>query len=165
MNLSCLLGRHSAVPSHVRNLGLRFSQCRCCGSDMIHFRGSWKTAPKGFRIVWRRVDEIIAEAVPRKLIRNLPVLHAGACQNSVQDLIRRAFEMGDLVGSGLKVAGWAITERYRALRELVLPLHAFHAVTRLVPGQVEQGTSLVSLVYRAFRAARMSGPPCFSMAA
>lgn len=120
MNLSCLLGRHSAVPSDVRNLGLRFSQCRCCGSDMIHFRGSWKTAPRGFRIVWRRVDEIVAEAVPRKLIRNLPVLRAGACPNSVQDLVRRAMEMSDLVGSGLRVAGWAIAERYRALRESLL---------------------------------------------
>jgi hypothetical protein len=134
MNLSCLLGRHSAVPSDVRNLGLRFSQCRCCGSDMIHFRGRWKTAPKGFRIVWRRVDDIVADAVPRKLIRNLPVMSPRACRNSAQDLVRRAVDTIDLVGSALKVAGWGIAERYRTLREsllepfqprqLVLPLGA-----------------------------------------
>ena len=135
MNLSCLLGRHSAVPSDVRNLGLRFSQCRCCGSDMIHLRGSWRTAPKGFRIVWRRVDEIVADAVPRKLIRNLPALRAEAGRNSAHDLARRAIEISELVGSGFKVAGWAIAERLRNLREslfepvrprqLVLPLRAF----------------------------------------
>jgi hypothetical protein len=132
MNLSCLLGRHSAVPSDVRNLGLRFSQCRCCGSDMIHFRGSWKTAPKGFRIVWRRIDEIVAEAVPRRLIRNLPVLSHGAGRGNVHDLVERAEEMIQLVAAGLKLAGWAIAERCRTLSEslfeplrtrpLVLPL-------------------------------------------
>jgi hypothetical protein len=120
MNLSCLLGRHSPVTSDVRNLGLRFSQCRCCGSDMIHFRGSWKTAPKGFRIVWRRVDEIVADAVPRKLIRNLPVLRPGAYRNSAYDLVRRAEETIDLVGSALRVAVWGIAERYRTLRESLL---------------------------------------------
>jgi len=130
MNLSCLLGRHSPVPSDVRNLGLRFSQCRCCGSDMIHFRGSWTTAPRGFRIVWRRVDEIVADAVPRKLVRNLPVLRPGACRNSAQDLIRRAMEMIDLASAALRLAGWEIAERCRALlepfqpRQLVLPLRS-----------------------------------------
>jgi hypothetical protein len=120
MHLSCLLGRHSVVPSNVRNLGLRFSQCRCCGSDMIHFRGSWKTAPKGFRIVWRGIDEIVADAVPRRLIRNLPVLSPGAHRNNVHDLIQRAQEMIDLAGAGLRIAGWAIAERCRALRESLL---------------------------------------------
>ena len=120
MHLSCLLGRHSAVPSDVRNLGLRFSQCRCCGSDMIHFLGSWNTAPKGFRIVWRRVDEIVADAVPRKLIRNLPVLSSGACRSSVHDLIDRGLEMLDLASAGLRIAGWAFAERCRALRESLL---------------------------------------------
>ena len=135
MNLSCLLGRHKAVPSDVRNLGLRFSQCRCCGTDIFHSRGRWKTAPKGFRIVWRRVDEVVADAVPRKLVRNLPMLRAGACRNRVQDLMRRTVVMSDLVGSGFKIAGWSIVERCRNLREslfepmrprqLVLPLRTF----------------------------------------
>jgi hypothetical protein len=135
MNLSCRLGRHSAVPSDVRNLGLRFSQCRCCGEDMVHFRGSGRTAPRGFRIVWRGVDEIVADAVPRKLIRNLPVLSPAACRSSVHHLIERAVEMVDLAGAGLRLAGWAFAERCRTLREslleplrprqFVLPLQAF----------------------------------------
>jgi hypothetical protein len=120
MKLSCFLRRHSAVPSDVRNLGLRFSQCRCCGRDMIHFRGSWKTAPRGFRIVWRRVDEIVADAVPRKLIRNLPVLSPSAGRTSVQDMVRRVVELVDLFRAGLRLAGWAIAERCRTLGESLL---------------------------------------------
>jgi len=120
MHISCLLGRHSVVPSNVRNLGLRFSQCSCCGADMIHFRGSWKTAPKGFRIVWRGIDEIVADAVPRKLIRNLPVLSSGTQRGNVHDLIQRTQEVMDLAGAGLRIAGWAIAQRCRALRESLL---------------------------------------------
>ena len=132
MKLSCRLGRHTAVPSDVRNLGLRFSNCRCCGRDMIHSRGRWTSVPPGFRIVWRRLDDVLAAAVPLKLTRNLPVLAPGAYRNSAQDLAERAREMIELVGSGLKVAGWAIAARCRTLREslfeparpsqLVLPL-------------------------------------------
>ena len=58
MTFSCLLGRHAALPGDVRNLGLRVSQCRCCGRDLIHRRGRWMEVPRGFRIVWRRLDEV-----------------------------------------------------------------------------------------------------------
>jgi hypothetical protein len=132
MKPSCLLGRHSALPSDVRNLGLRFSQCRCCGRDVIRARGRWTEVPRGFRIVWRRLDEVIAEAVPLKLTRNLPVLSRNARRHFILDLARRATDMIELVGSGLKVTGWAIADRCRALcasliepfqpRQLVLPL-------------------------------------------
>jgi hypothetical protein len=131
MNLSCLLGRHAAAPSDVRNLGLRVSHCRCCGRDMIHARGRWTKVPRGFRIVWRRRDEVLAEAVPLKLTRNLPVLR-DAQAHSLHELGRRAAELVHLVGASLRVAGWAIADRCRALRaslleplqprQLVLPL-------------------------------------------
>jgi hypothetical protein len=132
MNLSCPLGRHSAVPSDVRNLGLGVSQCRCCGRDMIHKSGRWTTVPRGFRIVWRRLDEVIADAVPLRLVRNLPVLSRDARRHSLLDLTRRAADMADLVRSGIRVAGWGFADRCRALRaslleplqrqQLVLPL-------------------------------------------
>jgi hypothetical protein len=133
MTLSCMLGRHAAVPSNVRNLGLRFSQCHCCGRDMIHFRGSWTTVPKGFRIVWRRAEDIVAEAVPLKLIRNLPMLSAGTGRNDFHEALRRTAEMIDLVGAGLRIAGWAIGERYRALRQsLIEPFRPRQFVLPLV---------------------------------
>ena len=131
MILSCRLGRHSALPSDVRNLGLRVSQCRCCGRDLIHLRGRWQSVPRGFRIVWRRLDEVIAEAVPLKLVRNLPVAR-GRGGHGVRDFARRAADFAHLVGASLTVASWAIADRYRALRaawfvpleplQLVLPL-------------------------------------------
>jgi hypothetical protein len=132
MTLSCLIGRHSALPSNVRNLGLRISQCRCCGQDMIHARGRWTEVPRGFRIVWRRLDDVLAEAVPLRLVRNLPVLSRGTPRHGVRAVARRAMEMRDLIVAGIRVAGWAAAERYRLLREsatealrprqLVLPL-------------------------------------------
>jgi hypothetical protein len=134
VTLSCLFGRHSALPSDVRNLGLRVSQCSCCGRDMIHARGRWTQVPRGFRIVWRRLDEVVAEAVPLRLTRNLPVLGRHRRRRFMLDLARRAADMIEIVGSGLKITGWAIADRCRALRaslfepmeprQLVLPFHA-----------------------------------------
>jgi hypothetical protein len=123
--------RHAARPSNVRNLGLRVSQCRRCGRDMIRARGRWTTVPYGFRIVWRRLDEVLADARPLRLVRNLPVLRDGR-DHRIQDLVRRASDLALLLGASLRVAGWAIADRWRALRaaliepfqprQLVLPL-------------------------------------------
>jgi hypothetical protein len=123
MTLSCLLGRHSALPSHVRNLGLRVSQCRCCGRDMIHARGRWTTVPRGFRIVWRRLDEVLAEAVPLRMVRNLPVLSRHAHRLSLAELARRTADTVEFVTSSVMVAGWMIADKCRALRlSLLAPL-------------------------------------------
>jgi len=122
MNTSCLLGLHSALPSNVRNLGLRVSQCRCCGRDMIHKRGRWTTVPTGFRIVWRRVDEVIAEAVPLRLVRNLPVLRRESHAHGLLDLTRRAADLADLARSAFRVAGWSIADRCRSIRFATIAL-------------------------------------------
>lgn len=125
MTLSCLLGRHSALPSEVRNLGLRFSQCRCCGRDMIHSRGRWTLVPRGFRIVWRRLDEVLADAVPLKLTRNLPVLSRQAHRHSLAELARSTADWVEFVAAGLMVTGWTIADKCRALRASLLePLQA-----------------------------------------
>ena len=120
MIFSCLLGRHSALPGDVRNLGLRFSQCGCCGRDLIHVRGRWTEAPRGFRIVWRRLDEVIAEAVPLRMVRNLPVLSRRARGPGLAELARRAADMAEFVTSSLMVAGWMIADKCRALRVSML---------------------------------------------
>ena len=130
MKLPCLLGRHRALPSNVRNLGLRVSQCRCCGRDMIRCHGRWTTVPRGFHIVWRRLDEVLAEAVPLKLTRNLPVPRQ---VGRVASFARRVAETLDLAGAALSMAGWSIadacrglTRAWQALRgpqQLVLPLY------------------------------------------
>jgi hypothetical protein len=117
MNLSCLFGRHSALPSDVRNHGLRVSQCGGCGRDMIRMRGRWTTVPRGFRIVWRRLDEVGTDAVPLKLVRNLPVLSRRERRSSLRALARRALDTLDLAASGLGVLGWTIADACRDLRE------------------------------------------------
>jgi hypothetical protein len=123
MNLFCLLGRHKALPTHARNLGLSFSQCRCCGRDLVHRRGRWTETPRGFRIVWRRLDEVIAEAVPLRLVRNLPVLSRRAQRQSLADMARRTADMAEFLTSSLIVAGWMIADKYRVLRlSLLAPL-------------------------------------------
>ena len=116
MNLSCLFGRHEALPSDVRNLGLRVSQCRGCGRDMIRLRGRWTDVPDGFRIVWRRPGEM-AEAVPLKLVRNLPVLSRKARRHSLHELARRVLDTVDVAGSGLAVLGWTVADFCRTLRD------------------------------------------------
>ena len=133
MHFSCLFGRHQALPSAVRNLGLRVSQCRCCGRDMIHRRGRWTTVPRGFRIVWRRLDEVIAAAVPLKLARNLPA-PVRRSENVLHRLANRTADAILFAGAGLRILGWTIADRRRALRgalvearaprQLVLPLPA-----------------------------------------
>ena len=122
MNPSCLLGLHSAVPSNVRNLGLRVSQCACCGRDMIHKRGRWTNVPSGFRIVWRRVDEVIAEAVPLRLVRNLPVVCRDARPRGLLDLERRVEDLADLARSACHMVMWSIADRCRALRLSMIAL-------------------------------------------
>lgn len=122
MNPSCLLGLHSAVPSNVRNLGLRVSQCRCCGRDMIHKRGRWTKVPSGFRIVWRRLDEVIAEAVPLRIVRNLPVVCGDASPRSLLDLARRVEDVTELARSAFHLVGWSIADRCRILRRSMIDL-------------------------------------------
>ena len=134
MNPSCLLGLHEAVPSNVRNLGLRVSQCRCCGRDMIHMRGRWSTVPSGFRIVWRRLDDVIAEAVPLRIVRNLPVVSRDGRRRGL-DLGRRATDLADLARSACRLVQWSIADRCRALRlsmmALVEPLRPRQLVLQL----------------------------------
>jgi len=132
MNILCLLGRHSAVPSEVRNQGFRFTQCRSCGCDMIGMRGAWKSVPKGFRVVWKGAGEPGAAAVPLRLIRNLPTLRPSPLHQRLERVARRVSEAVDLAGSAIRMAGWSLAGRYAALRgslilalqprQLVLPL-------------------------------------------
>ena len=132
MNVLCLLGRHSAVPSEVRNQGFHFTQCRCCGRDLIGMRGAWKRVPKGFRVVWRALDAPAATPVPRRLVRNLPALRHSPFRERLDRFARGVSGSADLALSAARVIGWSIAGHVRALREsltqpflprqLVLPL-------------------------------------------
>jgi hypothetical protein len=53
MARSCTSGRHSPAHPIVRNQGFDFSHCRHCACDLIRSDRSWRTVPRGFRVVWR----------------------------------------------------------------------------------------------------------------
>ena len=151
MKLSCLFGRHAALPSDVRNLGLRVSQCRDCGRDMIHRRGRWTTVPRGFRIVWRRLDEVMAEAVPLKLVRNLPVLSRRARHSRLGEIARRALDAIDVAGPGLGIIGWAIGDFCRGLRDsLLAPRAPQQLVLPLFPPRATIATRFGALAIKSF---------------
>lgn len=103
MSLTCLLGGHRAFPSSVRNQGFYFSQCRCCGRDMIRSSRGWQIVPKGFRVVWRRASTI----------RNLPVAVA---PGAPAGLVRRLAAALDLAGIAFRTLYSLAARRLSAWR-------------------------------------------------
>lgn len=112
MPISCLLGGHNAFPSSVRNQGFYFSQCRCCGRDMIKSRNGWQPVPKGFRVIWQREHR----AVPEVLIRNLPVTLP---PRGFARLALRLAAAVDLAGTALRGLAFVAAQRLRAWRASV----------------------------------------------
>lgn len=100
MPLSCAMGRHAPISRPVRNQGLRFGHCRHCRRDVIRLRGGWVTPPQGLRIVWRSAAD---GAGPED---SGPVVLPSTWRVSA---------VADLVGAGLRVAGWALAAQVRAL--------------------------------------------------
>jgi len=110
MSIICLLAGHHAFPSSVRNQGFYFSQCRCCGRDMIRSQRGWHKVPKGFRVVWRRAATI----------RNLPVAVAPGSRGGFAHRITAALE---LAGTALRALTTLAAGRLRAWRTaLAAPL-------------------------------------------
>lgn len=72
MRRSCVAGRHDAGPRRVRNQGMEFGRCRGCGRDLVRSRGTWRSVPKGFRVVWRRSAAGETETSAAQLLFDLP---------------------------------------------------------------------------------------------
>jgi hypothetical protein len=53
VSMICSLVGHRAGADCVHNAGHLFSRCLRCASDLVEQEGSWTSAPKGFRIVWK----------------------------------------------------------------------------------------------------------------
>ena len=100
MSFSCTMGRHAPVSRTVRNQGLRFGRCRHCRRDVIHLRGGWVTPPHGLRIVWRSATDVAHPAEPKPVAR---------------PSIWRVAALVDVLGAGLRMAGWALAAQMRAL--------------------------------------------------
>lgn len=62
--LLCALEGHRAEPRGQWNRGYCFSRCARCGRDMIRLgSGQWQV-PKGYRVVWKRKDEVLPNRRP-----------------------------------------------------------------------------------------------------
>ena len=100
MSLSCTMGRHAPISRTVRNQGLRFGRCRHCRRDVIHLRGGWVTPPHGLRVVWRSAADVsVSDDLP-------PMERPPAWRIS---------DVADVIGAGLRMAGWALAAHLRAL--------------------------------------------------
>jgi len=129
MRLDCAAGKHVPAAPGVRNQGLEFGCCRGCGRDLVRSSGTWRTVPRGFRVVWRR--EPLAEAASgAQLLLDLP-----ARGRSLMPLPaptprrRRLAAAAEMVALGTRGAAWALADRLRAwLRAMLAPRPATQPV-------------------------------------
>lgn len=63
--LLCAIGWHHAAPGGRWNRGYCFSRCVRCGRDMIRGDGGEWRVPSGYRVVWKRRDEVLPARSPR----------------------------------------------------------------------------------------------------
>ncbi|HEY1606826.1 MAG TPA: hypothetical protein VGF77_14640 [Allosphingosinicella sp.] len=101
MDIFCRAGRHSRTPDEpVWNNGYWFSSCKRCGCDLVRRGGGrWRTAPNGFKVVWkpRREGQIdwnglIAMRPDRKPADSLPMLEASNDRDSPEPAAAPAVE-------------------------------------------------------------------------
>jgi len=138
MRISCAVGRHRAGSRLVRNQGFEFGRCRACGRDLVRSRGSWRTVPGGFRVVWRRGPPG-AGAAPSaaQFLLDLPasgrsLVAAGAVRGRGRGRIAAA---ADFVVLGAHCLAWAIADRFRAwIESLRAPRVARRPVLSLTAG-------------------------------
>ena len=54
MRLLCHLGWHRPSATTIENEGRTFSRCVACGADLVKASHGWKTAPKGYKVIWKK---------------------------------------------------------------------------------------------------------------
>lgn len=57
MRLFCSFGWHRPSPRVIPNEGRLFSRCTACNADIIMVGRSWRTAPKGYQVIWKETAE------------------------------------------------------------------------------------------------------------
>lgn len=111
MIFACLLGRHEARASAVRNHGLYFSACLHCRCDMVRSLGHWRRVPKGFRVVWRNAG------VSGPIAANLPVPMPPTGPNGpAVEMASRLTALAAMAFAGLRALGWDLRDRLGAWR-------------------------------------------------
>ena len=62
MRLLCALGRHRPSPRVIPNEGRLFSRCTACKADLILVGHVWRTAPRGYKVIWKDQDQPVQAA-------------------------------------------------------------------------------------------------------
>ena len=106
MSLACLIGRHRARPSAVRNQGLYFSNCARCERDMLRSLGAWRAVPRGFRVVWRGTDW------RGPVTANLPVPSANVAEVPGETAATRLSAIFVMAAAGLRAIAWGAADRF-----------------------------------------------------
>ena len=114
MSLACLIGRHRARPSAVRNQGLYFSHCARCERDMVRSLGAWRAVPRGFRVVWRGTDWC------GLVTANLPVPSARVAEVPGETAASRLSAIFAMAGAGLRAVAWGAADRIESWRRRAL---------------------------------------------
>jgi hypothetical protein len=116
MKLACLLGRHEARASALRNQGLYFSACLHCERDMVRSLGHWQLVPKGFRVVWR------GPGVRGPIAANLPVpMSPASVKRSATETRSRLAALVTMAGAALRALGWGLRDRLDEWRRHAQP--------------------------------------------
>jgi len=133
MRLSCVVGRHRAGSRRVRNQGLEFGCCICCGGDLVRSRGAWRSVPTGFRVVWRRqAPASVKAASGAQLLFDLPASGRDLALRRVPGRRKsRAAAAAELLALGARGLAWAIADRVRVWMK---PLRAPAPAARPVLG-------------------------------
>lgn len=53
MRILCAVGWHKPSQKIIENEGRTYSRCKRCGADLIKVGEGWKTAPRGYRVIWK----------------------------------------------------------------------------------------------------------------
>ena len=109
MKLACLLGRHEARATAIRNQGLYFSRCARCERDMVRSLGGWQPVPRGFRVVWR------SSTAPGPITANLPVPSA-AVAKPISETLSRLAAFAAMAQAGIRALLWSLSDRVGSLR-------------------------------------------------
>ncbi len=136
MRLSCTVGRHRAGSRPVRNQGFEFGCCRGCGGDLVRSRGSWRTVPRGFRVVWRREAGPPAAPSAAQLLFDLPAPgRTLALPRAPERRRSRVAAAAELLALGAFCLAWEIADRIRAwMKSLRAPRMAPQPVLCLTVG-------------------------------
>jgi hypothetical protein len=112
MAVLCMIGRHRALPRHVRNQGFDFGSCRRCRRALVRSGRTWRSIPKGFRVVWKSEPNPERDCnSSRQLLLDLPCAARALALRPAPSGRRAAALALDLLWLGAHALRWLFLDR------------------------------------------------------